>query len=381
MFTETWLPNRDGVVTSLLTFRRALEALGHEVFIFAAGSREGRAANDDEHVRIYTGPTWTPYPDYRMALRPGPPLRLLDELGIDLIHSHGTAFMGIKAVRCARLHRRPLLLTFHTRVEDATGYVTKRRARAEMLRRLIWTWHRWYFHQCDAIITPTRSVREHLLQQVGREIRRTFVVPTGIDTERFADGEASTWRERLGLGDGPLVVNVGRVAWEKNLDTLVEAAERLGRVRPDVTFAIGGRGPALAHLRREIQRRGLDERVRVLGFVADEDLPSLYRAANAFVMASTFETQGITLLEAMAAGLPVVAADMGGPADFIDDGVNGFVFEGKDADACANAVTRALDAPRSVADAARKTASAYTAMGQARELVRAYEHVLQSARA
>lgn len=380
MFTETWLPNRDGVVTSLVSFRRALEALGHEVFIFAAGSQEVRDANRDGHVRIYTGPTWTPYPDYRIALRPGPTRRLLDELKVELIHSHGTAFMGIKAVRCARMHRIPLMLTFHTRVEDATSYVTRRPRREAALRRLIWTWHRWYFNQCDAIVAPTRSVEVDLRREVPEGIHRTFVVPTGVDTERFARGEGAPWRERLGVGDGPLVVNVGRVAWEKDVGTLVEAAQRLARERPDVTIAVGGRGPALDHYRREVQRRGLEERVRFLGFVADEELPSLYRSADAFVMASTFETQGIALLEAMAAGLPAVASDTGGPADFIEEGRNGFLFEAHDAKACAAAIGRALDGGPAVREAARQTAAQYTERGQAEALARAYAKVLESAR-
>jgi len=172
MFTETWLPNRDGVVTSLLSFRKGLEALGHEVFIFAAGSDKTRQKGADPHVYIYTGPTWTPYPDYRIALKPGPTRWLLGKLGVDVIHSHGTAFMGIKAIRCARMQQLPLMLTFHTRVEDATGYVTQRPAREAVLKALIWSWHRWYFNQCDGIVTPTQMVKRDLLREAPEGIRR-----------------------------------------------------------------------------------------------------------------------------------------------------------------------------------------------------------------
>jgi 1,2-diacylglycerol 3-alpha-glucosyltransferase len=376
MFTETWLPNRDGVVTSLISFRRALEALGHEVHIFAAGSQQVREANNDERLHIYPGPTWTPYPDYRIALRPGPSRRVLEDLKVDLVHSHGTAFMGIKAIRCARMRHIPLLLTFHTRVEDATSYVTRKPRREAALRRLIWTWHRWYFNQCDAIVTPTRSVERDLYREVRRSIHRCFVVPTGIDADRFAGGDGTAVRKRMGLGDGPLVVNVGRVAWEKNLGTLLDAADRLVKERPEVTFVIGGRGPALDHFKREVARRGLGERVRFVGFVADEELPSLYAAADAFVMASTFETQGIALLEAMAAGLPTVAANAGGPTDFVDDGVNGFLFDGGSAGACADAIERALSAPAGLRKAARETAQRYTERIQAEALARAYDEVM-----
>ena len=219
----------------------------------------------------------------------------------------------------------------------------------------------WY----DAIVTPTRSVERDLYREVRRSIHKCFVVPTGIDTDRFAGGEGTAWRKKLGLGDGPIVVNVGRVAWEKNLQTLLDAADRLVRERPDVTFVIGGRGPALDHFRREVARRQIGDRVRLIGFVADEDLPSLYAAASAYVMASTFETQGIALLEAMAAGLPTVAANAGGPTDFVEDGVNGYLFDGKSPVACVEAVEKALVADVDVRQAARRTA-AEARMGTAR---------------
>jgi len=378
MFTETWLPNRDGVVTSLVTFRKGLEKLGHEVFIFAAGSTEMRDQNTDDRVRIYTGPTWTPYPDYRIALQPGPTNKRLGRLGIEVIHSHGTAFMGIKAVRCARFQDLPFVLTFHTRVEDATGYVTEHPAREAVLKSLIWSWHRWYFNRCDGIVTPTRTVQRDLLREVPDYIRRVFVVPTGIDVERFSSANGKAMREKFELDHARLVLSVGRIAWEKNIGTLIEAAALLEKRGEEVTFALAGRGPALDHFRSEVKRRGLEDRVRFLGFVPDDDLPALYHAADAFLMTSTFETQGIALLEAMAAGLPVAAADSGGPTEFVRDRENGFLFEGRNPEACAQAVLDALNAPTQLRQRGRETAKEYTNENQTKALVNAYEQVISA---
>jgi 1,2-diacylglycerol 3-alpha-glucosyltransferase len=380
MFTETWLPTRDGVVTSLCAFREGLESLGHEVFIFAAGSEAMREANTDARVRFYTGPTWGPYPDYHLAARMGPSARLLRSLKVDVVHSHGTSIMGIKAVRAARFGGIPILLTYHTRVEDATGYVTKHKAREALLRRLIWTWHRWYFRQCDAIVMPTLAVKSDLLRQLHTHVRRSFVIPTGIDLGRFAGGDGAHARAAYGLEGGRLVLTVGRAAWEKNLETLVAAAEVIARKRDDVTFAVAGRGPALEHFKAEVERRGLSRTVRFLGFVPDGDLPSLYRAADAFLMPSTFETQGIALLEAMAAGLPVAAPDTGGPTHFVRSGENGFLFAGKDAQACAGAVLEALSADEALRARARETAQRYSIESQTRELVGAYAEVIAARR-
>ncbi len=378
MFTETWYPTRDGVVTSLSAFRRGLEALGHEVFIFAAGSRGARAANTDAKVRLYSGPVFRAYPDYHIATDRGPARRLLRALEIDLVHTHGTAMMGLKAVRCARFGKLPLLLTYHTRVEDATGYITKRPTREAALRRLIWQWHRWYFRQCDAIVSPTNAVRDDILRQLRREMRRAFVIPTGVDTGRFLSGDREAARAKYGLNGRKVVLTVGRVAWEKNVETLIAAAELLLKEREDLCFVVAGKGPALAHFKAEAERRGLAERLRFLGFVPDEDLPSLYQAADAFVLPSTFETQGIALLEAMAAGLPVAAADTGGPTHFVRTGENGFLFEGRKPSACADAVRSAIGAGAALRVKARETAGRYSLEQQTRALVEAYRAVLEA---
>lgn len=380
MFTETWYPTRDGVVTSLTAFRQGLEAQGHEVYIFAAGSKETRAANTDSHVRIYPGPEWGPYPDYRLAIYPGPRRKLMAELKIDVVHAHGTALMGIKAVRCARTAGLPFLLTFHTNVEDATSYVTTHPAREAVLRGLIWKWHRWYFHQCDAIVTPTEGVKHDLERHAPGRMRRVFVIPTGVDVKRFAQATAEGVRERYGLGAGKVVLTVGRVAWEKNLETVLEAAQRFAARQEGVTFAVAGRGPALDHFRAQVARRRLEQTVRFLGFVPDEDLPSLYHCADAFLMPSTFETQGLALLEAMAAGVPVAAADTGGPTHFLRSGENGFLFQGTNPEACAKAVADALEASRDVRTRGQGTAAMYSIERQAQALAAAYESVLSQKR-
>ncbi len=377
MFTETWFPNRDGVVTSLASFRKGLEALGHEVHIFAAGSRETKEANTDKNVHIIPGMPWRKYPDYHLVLGGGPTGRQLRALGIDLIHAHGPATMGVKAVRIARFAGIPLLFTYHTRVDEATEYVVRKSQWQRRLKGLMGKWHAWYFGQCEVIVAPTEWVKNDLIKMTRIPPSKCRVIPTGVDVELFASGDRRAAREKYGLGEGKVVLSVGRVAQEKNLETLLDAAEAIGRKRDDVTFVVAGKGPMLEPLKAEADRRGLGQRVRFLGFVPDGDLPSLYKAADAFVLPSTFETQGMALLEAMAAGLAVATADTGGPTHFVEAEQNGFMFPGKDVAACAAAISKALGAGSEVRNRARQTAARYSVERQAKELADLYVEVMK----
>jgi glycosyltransferase involved in cell wall biosynthesis len=144
---------------------------------------------------------------------------------------------------------------------------------------------------------------------------------------------------------------------------------------------VAGKGPSLEHFKAEVARRKMEENIRFLGFVPDKDLPSLYQAADAFLMTSTFETQGIALLEAMAAGLPVVATDLGGPTEFVRTGENGFLFEARNPVACAEKLRGALDATEGLRGKARATAKPFTAEAQSRILLDAYTEIIDARRA
>ncbi|MFO8132887.1 MAG: glycosyltransferase [Thermoplasmatota archaeon] len=371
-FTDTWLPTRDGVVTSLQSFKKELEKRGHRVYLFAPG----RENHDDldENIFYYKGRTFRGYPSYRV-----PPVRSLltrrterhiDRIQPDIVHSHGPAVMGVHAIKAARNCDAPLLFTYHTMLEDSLHFVTPSPSLQAVVGRLLRTWLRWYFHRCQGIVAPSRAAAEEISRYTDGSIE---VVPTGIDLERFQQTDGKTVRQRHDL-DGPVILHVGRIVQEKNLDLLIRAAPRILEERPDATFIIVGTGPYADVVQRHVEQQGLTEHFTFTGFVPDEALPDYYAAADVFAFPSTYETQGIVAVEAMATGTAVVAARARSLPELIQDGKTGFLFTPGDTKALADAILKALDAD--VAAAAKQTAERFSRERCTERLISYYERFL-----
>ena len=355
-FTDTWLPTRDGVVTSLQSFKEELEKRGHQVYLFAPGT-ENRD-DTEENIFYYKGRVFHGYPSYRVpslfSLLTKRTERRIANIQPDVIHSHGPAIMGIHAVKAARSSKAPLLFTYHTMLEDSLHFVTTSPAMQAIVGRLLPIWLKWYFHRCQGVIAPSHAAAEEISHYSKEPIE---VIPTGIDLDRFhqADGEMIRARHEL---DGPVILHVGRIVQEKNLDLLVTAAQRILKEKPDAMFLIVGEGPYTDAVQQHVEKQGLTEHFLFTGFVPDEELPDYYAAADVFAFPSTYETQGIVAIEAMAAGMPVVAAAARALPELITDGKTGFLFQPGSADALADAILDALDAD--VTAAARETAATFS---------------------
>lgn len=313
MFTETYLPNRDGVVTSIVSSKESLEARGHRVAVFAPG--EERRSEGDVHY--FKAKEFKAYPDYRMPLYRSELGDVVEGFDPDVVHSHGTFFMGLKAVLSARRLEVPLVYTHHTNLHDAKHYV-----RAPLpdrtFEKLVWTGLRWYFRRTEAVIAPSRTTAEMISAQVDGDVDRLEVVPTGIDTDRFRPDVGTD----LDLPEGPTVLHVGRIAPEKDVEQVVRTAT----LRPDLSFLVAGKGPHLEQVRALAEDLHADN-VTFLGYVPDEDLPGLYAAADVFLTASKFETQGLVVLEALASGTPVVAPDIPVFREFVEPGESGVLTD------------------------------------------------------
>jgi glycosyltransferase involved in cell wall biosynthesis len=175
-------------------------------------------------------------------------------------------------------------------------------------------------NQCnnlDALVVPSHVMLE-VLGNYGVTVPME-VIPTGIELDRVAGGDGAAFRARHGIAPGrPTLVHVGRVAFEKNIDFLLRVLERVRQQIPDVLLVISGEGPAIKHLRRLVARLKLDANVLFVGYQdRKQALLDCYRAGDVFVFASRTETQGLVLLEAMALGIPVVAAAILGTRDIL----------------------------------------------------------------
>jgi glycosyltransferase involved in cell wall biosynthesis len=368
LFTNNYFPLLGGVPTAVETTRRDLEALGHEVVIVAprmAGADDGGRSL----IRVPAVPAPT-YPDFALPLPLGPGLtRRLRALDLDVFHAHHPFLLGASARRLARAAGRPFVFTYHTLYDRYAHYVPL--LPRQVVARGAIRWSAGFADTADLVIAPSDFVARRLRTQ---GIRRPIeVLPTGIDLDRFRPGDRADARRTLRLAADDLVLlYVGRLDREKNLEFLLEAFARV-RV-PRVRLLLVGRGTQAAALRRAAEARGVADRVDFRGGSPPDGLPAYYRAADAFVFASTTETQGLAVLEAMACGLPVVAVRATGIEEVVAEGVSGLLVPEAPA-VFGDAVGQILidrDLAAKLAIGARDAALPFESTALVRRLVAAY---------
>lgn len=321
LLTTLWYaPAVNGVVTSVLALRRQLLAAGHEVRVLtlAAGPRAAAAGGVWALGSVDAG--WV-YPGARLcAPGAGAVLRELAAWGPDVVHSQCEFGTFGPARRIARACGAPLVHTYHTVYEDYTHYFSpSRRWGAAAVRAFT----RHIAAQCDVLAAPTPKVAR-LLRGYGVGCP-VALLPTGIDVRRFAGADraaAAALRARLGLAGRGVILYLGRLAREKNLDELLALAARLQAGGANAALLLVGDGPDRARL--QAKAAGLD--VVFAGMADPAEVPLYYAAADVFVSASTSETQGLTYLEALAAGLPAVCRADECLDGVIENGRNGWQY-------------------------------------------------------
>lgn len=301
-FTEVYHPIVNGIVASVDGLACGLRSLGHEVYCFTPRV-PGYEERDEPVYRMPSLPLPVSAP-YRLTL----PLvsrrnrhAIINRL--DILHAHSPFVTGWMAVRYARRLRIPLVYTYHTQLEEYAHYVP---FEPHATRRAASTLTRGFANLADAVIVPTASMREHLID-LGVTVR-VEIIPSGIDLTQFSSGTRNAaLRASLGVQNGErMLLFVSRLAREKNVDLLLDAM-RASTV--PVRLVIAGDGPERATLEARAIEYRISDRIRFLGPVERRCLPDLYASADAFVFPSVTETQGLVLVEALAAGLMVIAAD------------------------------------------------------------------------
>lgn len=372
-YTETYLPNMDGVVRSILQTREQLERLGDELYIFTCGAKKTILSNKDPYVFYYDSIPFTPYPNYRFAINPYPSASVIDSKKVQIIHSHGMGTMGIAAMRIARKRKLPLVGSFHTYIQYATHYISNRRTIKNIAERVAWKYLRWYYNKCDVIIAPSKTTMNLLTQHGFKNIK---VVSNGIDLGRFKD--AFSDRQKFGFNDDDAIfLFVGRLVMEKNLDVMIRASRKVLKKVPNAKFVIAGEGPAKQHYQQLVSELKMDKRFIFLGFVPESDLTILYKSADVFVFPSKFETQGLSGIEAMASGLPICGADYLSIKEIVKDGSNGTLFNPDDPQDCADKMSFAYENRAALSIDALKSSRKYSIQKVTQKLRSIYEELLE----
>jgi len=375
IFTNAYKPAISGVVTSIALFRQGLHAAGHQAHIFAPEYEDYQ----DGEPYVFRLPALDLSDQLNVSIVL--PLKNLIELtlhGIQpaLIHSQHPVWMGDLAATFAREMQLPLVFTFHTQYElYAQSYSP---FAAKIAGRLTEERVRRYLKQCAHIISPTESIRE-MLETTFDLGGKVTVIPTPVDLERFRVAAVGEVRERYGLRDAELLLYVGRIAKEKGLDLLLEAFRVVHARRPKTRLMLVGKGPYEEEAQALARQLGLGEAINFVDAVPHEQIPAYYRAADLFVFSSTTETQGLVLLESMAAGTPVVAVEAPGAVDLISGG--GLLTRAESAD-LARGILEVLSRPDELERLARQAetvAARYSISSATDRMLAVYQQVLSEA--
>lgn len=312
--SDVYFPRVNGVSTSIRTFVAQLQALGHIVHLIAPAYAEADAAGEDERW-IRRIPSRSIYfaPEDRF-MRYGAALEDLQSLraeNYDLVHIHTPFVAHYLGLKLAHLLDIPSVETYHTFFEDYLQHYLPWMPR-KLARGLARAVSRRQCNAVDAIIAPSQPMLD-VLRQYG--VRSTAeVIPTGLPADRFERADGAVFRARYGIAlQRPVMLYLGRVAFEKNIGFLLRMTAELRKKQADVLLLVAGEGPAEDSLRELAHELQLHNNIQFIGYLDRKtQLNACYRAADVFVFSSKSETQGLVLLEAMAQGVPVVAlAELG----------------------------------------------------------------------
>lgn len=376
-FTNYYHPVVNGVVRSVASFRENLMKQGHNVFIFA---QSDNTYKDDEPF-IFRYPSLPlPLGDISTAIPVSSFVdQLLPALKLDVIHTHHPILLGQTAARKATELDLPLVFTFHTQYWEYTHYVPfPQEAIQDFLKNAVHRWLREFMQKCQHIIIPSESLKDILIRDYGLH-ERYSVIPTGTDLEPFQNADGKSLRSKNGWQEESVLISVGRLAPEKNWDTLVRAFAKVHEKHAGTRLVLIGDGAARSSLEALAAELGVAEQVTFTGALPFQEIPRYLKAADAFAFASVTETQGLVTIEAMAAGLPVVAVDGPGTRDIMEHGKQGFLVE-NDPDALAKGIHKLLADPqrlKRLSNNALKKAKTFEVNQLGKQLLGVYEQAIQ----
>jgi glycosyltransferase involved in cell wall biosynthesis len=375
-FTNFYLPVVNGVVRSVQSFREALSAMGHNVFIFA---QEDNYEDTEPFIFRYPSLHLPLAVDIPAALPVSPFMdQLIPKLKLDVIHTHHPVLLGQTAATKARDLNIPLVFTFHTQYQEYTHYFPFPQEQVqEFLKSTVMNWMREYMRKCQHIVIPSESMRSVLVNEYGL-VDKFTVIPTGIDITPFKKANGAAIRSQWNVPDDKVIISAGRLAEEKNWVTLLRGFALAQRKQPNIRLVLLGDGPQADALRQLVGELEITDHVTFTGKVPFEEMPAYLKAADIFAFASITETQGLVTLEAMAAGLPVVAVDAAGTKDILENGKQGFLVQ-NDPEALANGIVQLIENPGIISkfkSTALRTSRVYDNHRLGRKMLKVYEQAI-----
>lgn len=323
LYTDTYFPQISGVATSIKTLKDALERQGHNVFIFTTTDPNVKKGTVEPNVFRFSSIPFVSFTDRRIAFRGVfEATKVAKEVNLDIVHTQTEFALGSIGKYVAHQLDIPAIHTYHTMYEDYLHYILN----GHLLRPYhVKQFVKSYLKNMDGCIAPSGRV-EDLLHRYGVQIP-IRVIPTGVDIQGINCDAKRDVRKDLGIAkDVPVILTLSRIAAEKKINHILNVMPDIIEEFPNVKFVIAGDGPDVDVLKDQVERLTLEDYVIFAGNVEHGDVGNYYRMADLFVSASDTETQGLTYIEALAAGTPCVVYDTDYTENIFDKEIFGRTF-------------------------------------------------------
>lgn len=329
LFTDTYYPELNGVANSVYLLKKELEKKGHNVYVITTKS-PGSPANEKGVFRV-PSKACSFIPERRIGLFYHPKIALkIRKMKLDIIHTNTEFAIGMFGRIMAHELFIPVVHTYHTIYEDYTHYIKKYISSEKRAKQVVKLFSKFSVSGAEELIVPTKKVAG-IMERYGVKTN-IDVIPTGIDLSRFEERDSKEQRENLKVSLGipkenKVVLYLGRVSEEKNIDEVMRYLNNYMDKHSQVTFLVIGDGPYRSVLEKEAKTLQHRKQMLFAGAKPWDEITHYYQVADVFVSASTSETQGLTYIEALASGLPVVAKKDPCLEGVLFEGVNGYEFE------------------------------------------------------
>jgi 1,2-diacylglycerol 3-alpha-glucosyltransferase len=339
LFTDTYAPQVNGVSVSLQMISEGLKKRGHQVTIFAP-KFPGYKDNEPNVMRLPSLKYLNNPPIYVAVLGTPRSTWSLTRKHFDVLHAHSPLSVGLLAYFTASTKNLPLIYTYHTSITDYTHYV-KFIGGTSLVKYAAGWFSATSTNLGDQIVVPSPKFHRLLLEQKVR--KPIHLIPNGIELGMFrAAKNPGSLRSRLGVGpEAPILLTVGRMDPEKRLDFIVDAFVKVSERHPTARLVFAGDGSARKGLEEKVSKISAKERIHFLGMVPRADLPDVFHDATVFLSASTTEVHPISVIEAIASGLPMVAVEDEAFEGMIENDRNGYMVK-LDVDVFADTIANLL---------------------------------------
>lgn len=319
-FSDTFCPQINGVVTSIINSSRILAEKGHKICIFTIKDKDkGCDLKLHKNIKVirYSSIDAFKYPGFELVVPDT--LQCFKEVkkfNPDIIHIHTPTLLGWEGVICGKVLKVPVVGTYHTLVPDFLKHSPiPKLGDYEITKKIAWKYTNKFYEKCDVVTTPSEAMKKELIKNGLKG--KIEVVSNGVDLSLF--------HKRKRKSDRFKILYLGRISYEKNIDVVMKAVAEFAKKNRGFEFLVVGLGPDLENMKSLAEKLEILKFVRFPGPAKNIETPEIYSNSNIFVTASTIETEGIVILEAMACGLPIIGVNARAIPDLIKNEKNGFV--------------------------------------------------------